>query len=137
MAIENAVENEYGVDFMYHKIREVRVINDDQIGVQLTMTVYSWRDKAARIEGKQPTVRQCIISGENFALSPFYILLKSKFPEFTEGSDDFDNSFKALAESEPQFFETSGNGKLINKWVEKSASEAADEIATETKEDAE
>ena len=72
----------------------MRIINDDNIGVQLTLTVQSWLNKQARIDGKLPTVRQCIISNADFAMTPFYALLKAKFNEFSQGADDFDNSFK-------------------------------------------
>ena len=91
MAINKAVENEYGAEFTYHKLREVRLVNDEKIGIQLVMTVYSWINKQARIDGKEPTVRQCIIHGADFALTPFYTLLKAKFPEFTDGANDFNN----------------------------------------------
>ena len=97
MAIDKAVENEYGAQFTYHKLREVRIINDDEIGVQLTLTVHSWINKQARIDGKRPTVRQCIIMAADFAMTPFYALLKAKFSEFAQGVDDFDNSFKPEA----------------------------------------
>lgn len=121
MAIENAVENEYGAKFEYHKLREVRIINDDKIGVQLTLTVQSWLNKQARIDGKQPTVRKCVIMGADFAMTPFYALLKAKFPEFTSGADDMDNSFKGeIKEVIPEFTEQTGQGKLISRWTEKS-----------------
>ncbi len=129
MAVENAVENEYGAKFTYHKLREVRIVNDDKIGVQLTLTVQSWLDKQARIDGKQPTTRQCIILAADFAMTPFYTLLKAKFPEFTAGADDFDNSFKEIAGAEkakPEFFEQTGQGKLLSKWQE-SEIKAAEE----------
>lgn len=121
MAVENAVENEYGAQFTYHKLREVRIVNDDKIGVQLTLTVQSWLDKPARISGKQPTTRQCIIMAADFAMTPFYALLKAKFPEFTSGADDFDNSFKEAPDTEkpaPEFFEQTGQGHLLKRWRE-------------------
>lgn len=96
MAIDKQVENEYGAQFTYHKLREVRVINDDATGVQLVLTVQSWLNKQARINGREPTVRQCIIMHADFAMTPFYALLKAKFPDFAEGTDDFDNDFKAV-----------------------------------------
>ena len=98
MAIDKAVVNEYGAEFTYHKLRDVRIVNDDRIGVQLTLTVYSWLNKKARIDGKEPTVRQCIISNADFAMTPFYALLKAKFPDFKAGKDDFNNDFKAAAD---------------------------------------
>jgi hypothetical protein len=119
MAIDKAVENEYGAEFSYHKLREVRIINDDKIGVQLTLTVYSWLNKQARVEGKQPTVRQCIINDADFAMTPFYALLKAKFPEFSAGADDFNNDFKPEREANVRFVEQTGRGELIKRWEEK------------------
>ena len=118
MAIDAQVENEYGAKFAYHKLREVRIINDDKNGIQLAMTVYSWLDKQARIEGRQPTVRQCIIQDADFALQSFYALLKAKFPEFNSGKDDFDNSHKEEHERSVSFIEQTAQGKLLNRWAE-------------------
>lgn len=120
MAIDKQVENEYGAQFSYHKLREVRIINDDKIGIQLTLTVQSWLNKKARINGKQPTVRQCIVDNADFALTPFYALLKAKFPEFSTGADDMDNSFKAVSDMPEgvEFSEQTASGKLIKRWKE-------------------
>lgn len=121
MAIDKDVENEFGVEFKYHKLREVRIINDDKIGIQLTLTVYSWRDRQARIDGKQSSVRLCIIDEADFALTPFYALLKAKFPEFSNGDDDMDNSFKVIPDGGIEFSEQTANGKLIRRWREDNA----------------
>lgn len=119
MAINKNVENEYGAEFTYHKLRDVRVINNDDGHVQVIMNVYSWLDKQARIEGKQPTIRQCIIDNADFAMTPFYALLKAKFEDFSDGNDDFDNSFKAGVSDLPMTLtEQTLNGKLINRKVE-------------------
>lgn len=116
MAIDMPVENEYGAQFNYHKLREVRIINSENTGVQLTLTVDSWLDKQARIDGKQPTVRQCVIQGADFAMTPFYALLKAKFTEFSDGTDDFDNSFKAGDEKPvPEYIEQTMRGQLISR----------------------
>lgn len=121
MAIDKAVENEYGAEFAYHKLRDVRIVNDDKIGIQLVMTVYSWINKQARIDGKEPTIRQCIIHNADFALSPFYALLKAKFPEFTNGDDDFNNDFKGqVSQPIPEFFEQTGQGRTIRRWKEQT-----------------
>lgn len=143
MAIGKAVENEYGAKFNYHKLREVRVINDDNIGVQLILTVESYLDKDARIQGKQPTVRQCIISNANFAIDPFYALLKAKFPDFAKGNDDMDNSFKVVKNNltdapvrneakEPVYTVQTAQGNLMQRWKEE---QPAEEAAAETKEE--
>jgi hypothetical protein len=116
MAIDMPVENEYGAKFDYHKLREVRIINSDKIGVQLTLTVDSWLNRQARIDGKQPTVRQCVIMGADFAMEPFYKLLKAKFSEFSDGADDFDNSFKAVKqEGGTEYIEQTVHGKVISR----------------------
>ena len=126
MAIDKNVENEYGAEFTYHKLRDVRIVNDDKTGIQLTLTVYSWLNKQARIEGKQPTVRQCVVMNADFALQPFYALLKAKFPEFSNGDDDFDNGFKK-ASTDPaasagiEYIQQTVQGRLINRRFEKPA----------------
>lgn len=118
MAIDKEVENEYGAAFKYHKIKEVRIVNDANKGITIFMTVYSYLDKQARIDGKQPTVRQCIIDNADFAMTPFYALLKAKFTDFA-GIDDMDNSFKGEREAGPvKLIEQTLSGKLLNKKVE-------------------
>lgn len=129
MAILKKVENEYGVDFRYHKLREARVINGDN-GVQLVLTVYSWADKQARIDNKQPCMRQCIINGADFAMNPFYALLKAKFPEFSHGENDFDNDFKGgTVLPHPEFFDQTATGKLFNSWREAGTEETPPPVA--------
>lgn len=127
MAIDKAVENEYGAEFTYHKLRDVRVVNDDRIGVQLTLTVQSWLNKQARIDGKEPTVRQCIISNADFAMTPFYALLKAKFPDFKAGKDDFNNDFKEPAggaedgeqkKAASTFSVQTAQGRLLSRYIE-------------------
>jgi hypothetical protein len=118
MAIDKAVENEYGAAFQYHKIREVRIVNDEQAGIQIFMMVFSYLDKQARIDGKQPTIRQCIIDNADFAMTPFYALLKAKFKDFA-GTDDMDNSFKGEKLAGPvTLVQQTLNGKLLNKETE-------------------
>lgn len=118
MAIIKGVENEYGIEFNYHKLREVRLVNDGD-SVQLVLTVYSWIDKQARIDGKQPCMRQCIINGADFALNPFYALLKAKFSEFTSGENDFDDAFKGERQPvAPEFYDQTMQGQLFKSWKE-------------------
>ena len=124
MAIDKAVENEYGAKFDYHKIKEVRIVNNEDAGIQIFMTVYSYLDKQARIDGKQPTVRQCIIDNADFAMTPFYALLKAKFTDFA-GADDMDNSFKGEKAARPvKLIEQTLNGKLLKKSIEEVQVEA-------------
>lgn len=150
MAIDKQVENEYGAKFTYHKLREVRVINDDATGVQVVLTVQSWLDKQARIDGREPTVRQCIIMHADFAMSPFYALLKAKFPDFAKGIDDFDNEFKAVklpddagkmrksisnAETPAEYTVQTMQGKLISRWRENPALQKAETVKAEKTEE--
>ena len=133
MAIDMPVENEYGAKFNYHKLREVRIINSDKIGVQLTLTVDSWLDKQARIDGKQPTVRQCVIMGADFAMTPFYALLKAKFAEFGPGQDDFDNSFKGETQSsDTEYIMQTTHGQIINRRSEAASTQAQEETDDNT-----
>ena len=119
MAIQEQVENEYGATFNYHKIKSVRIDADDNSGVGLSIIVYSWLNKQCRIEGKKPSIRKCSILQADFALTPFYELLKAKFPEFAGGDDDFDNSFKSEEKTGgAMFVESTGAGELIKKWNE-------------------
>ena len=118
MAIIKGVENEFGIEFNYHKLREVRLVNDGD-SVQLVLTVYSWIDKQARIDGKQPCMRQCIINGADFALNPFYALLKAKFKEFTNGENDFDDAFKGERQPvAPEIYDQTMQGQLFKSWKE-------------------
>ena len=117
MAIDKKVENEYGAEFVYHKLRDIRIVNDDKIGIQMTLTVQSWLNKQARIEGKQPTVRQCVIMNADFAMQPFYALLKAKFPEFAGGLDDMNNDFKKdrAASGDVEYIQQTAQGALIER----------------------
>lgn len=94
MAIVKDVETEFGNTFKYHKIRDVRIINSDKVGVQIGITVESYATKEARIAGKSPVKTENIITGADFALEPFYKLLTAKFDQYADADDDFDNSFK-------------------------------------------
>lgn len=118
MAIQKEVENEYGAKFDYHKIRDVRITANDKTGITLVITVDSYLDKDARINGKEPSIRQCIISGADFALTPFYALLKAKFPDFTGGKDDLNNDFKGEAAKPDPLFVVQNNKGAIDKWRE-------------------
>ena len=118
MAINKKIENEYGAEFEYHKIREVKIKNTKN-GIQLIMTVDSYLDKQARIANKSPTTRECIINNADFALQPFYALLKAKFPDFKLAHDDMDNSFKGEKfVSDTKFIQQSSDYTMIKTWQE-------------------
>ena len=114
MAINCEIETQYGAGFNYHKIVDVHIIVREQ--VQLRITVDSWLNKQARIEGKKP-VRTCnIIDNMDFALTPFYQVLKMKFPGYTEGNDDFDDEWKGQKQSRPQVFSVQCDNTLVQQW---------------------
>lgn len=98
MAIKKSIENEFGTSFNYHKIKDIRIVNSDN-GVQLSIIVDSYVSKEARITGKSPVRTENIISNADFALSPFYALLTSKFTQYADAEDDFDNSFKSKTDN--------------------------------------
>lgn len=111
MAIIKDVETSYGTIFNYHKIGDVKIIktNDE---IQLRITVESYLNKEARIEGKQPVITEAIILNADFALNPFYALLKAKFPEF-EGIDDMD-SFKTI-QKPAEYYLQNGAKTLVHR----------------------
>lgn len=116
MAIQKDIENQYGVNFNYHKIKEVRIYAEqDGQQPQVVMLVESYRDKQARIEGKAPVRTKHVIYGADFALEPFYALLKNKFENFKDCHDDFDNSFKPQKEKQKlKFISQSEDGRYSN-----------------------
>lgn len=101
MAIIKDVESDYGIPFNYHKIKSVRIeMNPKDNQIVLIMKVASYVSKEARIQNKDAVYTECIIDNADFALTPFYQLLKAKFPDYS-GADDFDNSFKGGDNSNP------------------------------------
>lgn len=89
MALVKGIETQYGSAFNYHKISDVRIITDDK-GVSLRITVDSYLNKEARQSGKKPVKTVNIISNADFALTAFYALLKAKFADFADSTDDFE-----------------------------------------------
>lgn len=120
MAIQKNIETEYGVNFKYHKITDVR-INTRSGKTQLVITVASYLDKDARINNKDAVYHECIISGADFALTPFYALLKAKFKDFASGQDDFDNAFKGpQVQNDVTYVQQTPQGNNAQKWIEKA-----------------
>lgn len=132
MAIIKSIENQYGADFNYHKLREVKIRVDENKGVILIMKVESYLDKDARQQGKTPVVTLNTIVGADFALTPFYKILERKFPQFKDCSDDFDNSHKPeLIKKSPVFGIESQDQTVNEQWRE----EPAEEVTQENQED--
>lgn len=130
MAISKEIENEYGVKFNYHKIADVRLlITEDNI--QLKMKVDSYANKQARIDGKHPISQIYVIDNVDFALQPFYMLLKNKF-NVINGDDDFDNSFKEHKVHPRTFSRQSLMSGLLERWQEDTGEAVeVDEVSDE------
>lgn len=118
MAIQKDVLTEFNTTFRYHKIVEVNILTTDA-GIQLRIVTDSYLDKESRQKGARAIRMENIISGADFALSPFYGLLKAKFPMFAEGDDDFEDSWKKPEYPvEPVFTQQTPRGDLIAQWKE-------------------
>lgn len=60
-----------------------------------------------------------IITHADFAMSPFYALLKAKFPMFQNGIDDLDeDTEKTETRPETLFTQQTPAGDLIDRWNE-------------------
>lgn len=119
MAINKIILGQDGFDRTYHKIQDVHILIGDTGKIQLQMVVASWKDKDARKSGKEALFRQCSIVGADFAMTPFYALLKAKFPDYDDGNDDFDDVWKNKAKEPAVMVVQSRDGKLLSKCVEK------------------
>lgn len=121
MAIVKGIENIYGAKFSYHKLSDVRIAVTAN-GIQLRMIVESYMDKDARKTGKQPVRTENIIENADFALTPFYKLLKAKFADYAGSEDDFEDSWKTneLEETKKKitYTQQTVQGKLISKYEE-------------------
>jgi hypothetical protein len=51
-------------------------------------------------------------------MSPFYALLKAKFPDYNDGNDDFDDAWKIKNTQPAIFVMQSKEGKLLDKRIE-------------------
>lgn len=124
MAITKDIKNEYQATFKYHKISDVSILNVDG-RTQLRITVKSYVDKEARKNEARAVITENIIENADFAMTPFYALLKAKFPVFN-GTDDFDDEWKNKDESHARFTQQSPDGSLIAQWEEVPEEEAAE-----------
>lgn len=125
MAVIKEIENEFGAKFNYHKLQKVIIENTDN-GVTIIMNVESYLNEDARKDGKVPTVRQCIINGADFALTPFYQILKGKFPEFQNCEDEMSNAFmqeEKKLKPKMTFLVQDQHYRNVQKWEEKENKE--------------
>lgn len=117
MAIQKQIRNEYAAVFTYHRISDVEIFTVDG-DVQLRIVTESYIDKEARKNGARAIKTENIIEHADFALTPFYALLKAKFPMFFEGTDDFDDDWKEKPVKKACFTQQTADGKLLQKWQE-------------------
>ena len=89
MGLNKGIENQYGINFDYHRINDVHIIVTEN-GIQVRMTVSSYVNEHARRTGKAAYKTVNIIDGADFALTPFYLLLKAKFADFADAADVFE-----------------------------------------------
>lgn len=122
MAIQKNVLTEFNTEFKYHKIVEVNILSNDN-GIQLRIVTDSYLDKESRQKGARAIRMENIISGADFAFSPFYNLLKAKFPMFADGDDDFEDSWKGVEKPEVMYTQQTPRGELINQWKENEREE--------------
>lgn len=117
MGIKKEIENEYKAKFNYHKISEVRILTVNGV-TQLRIMTESYVDKDARKAGAKAVKTENIIENAEFALNPFYALLKAKFPMFQDGEDDFSDDWKGAESGKPQYTQQTPSGDLIAQWEE-------------------
>ena len=119
MGIKKDIENEYRVNFNYHRIAEVAIFKNDR-DIQLSIITESYVDKEARLTGAKAVRVENIIQHADFALAPFYALLKAKFPMFQNGLDDFDDDIGEKTETKPDvcYTQQTTQGNLIANWTE-------------------
>lgn len=111
MAIEKNVENVYGAKFNYHRISEVKLLNQDG-EIQLRIVVDSYVDQNARLNGKKPVRTENIILHADFALAPFYALLKAKFQDYSDSEDVFEEIERLVQPAE--MIQQTVDGRLIS-----------------------
>lgn len=116
MAINKELENQYQVKFNYHKIHSVRILTDED-GIQLRIVTASYANKEARKNGAKAVLTENIIQNADFAMNPFYALLKAKFPSFSDGLDDFDDAWKS-APGRVLYAQQTMEGQTIQQWTE-------------------
>lgn len=118
MALVKGIENIYGAKFSYHKLSDVRIAVTEN-GIQVRMIVDSYIDKQARVDGKQAVRTENIIENADFALTPFYMLLKAKFADYAEAEDDFSTDWKTNGQEETKkkitYTQQTVQGKLLSK----------------------
>ena len=125
MGIKKDIENDYKVKFNYHRIAAVEIFKDGR-DIQLRIITESYVNKEARLAGAKAVKVENIINHADFAMAPFYALLKAKFPMFMNGLDDFDDDIEPVQETKPDasFTQQSPQGELLARWTENDLIEA-------------
>lgn len=118
MALIKGIENVYGATFNYHKISDVRITNRNG-DIQLCIVVDSYIDKKARDEGKRPVQTENVILHADFALAPFYQLLRAKFGDYSDSEDVFEED-KIKSKRAAVMIQQTTDGRTISKYEEKS-----------------
>ncbi|MCQ2590791.1 MAG: hypothetical protein MJ179_10240 [Treponema sp.] len=126
MGIKKDIQNDYHVNFNYHRIAEVAIFKNDR-DIQLHIITESYVSKEARLAGAKAVKVENVIQHADFALSPFYALLKAKFPMFQNGTDDLDDEIEEAQETKPDtcYTQQSPQGDLIAHWSENDLIEKA------------
>lgn len=124
MAIVKSIENEYKAKFDYHKVSDIHILVTDN-DIQLRIIVDSYVNKEARKQGARAVQTENIIQHADFAVKPFYELLKAKFGMFQDGEDDYDDAWKTAEDTPPLFTQQTPDGELIGQWTEEPENEEA------------
>lgn len=124
MAIVKSIENEYKAKFDYHKVSDIHILVTDN-DIQLRIIVDSYVNKEARKQGARAVQTENIIQHADFAVKPFYELLKAKFGMFQAGVDDYDDAWKTAEDTPPLFTQQTPDGELIGQWTEEPENEEA------------
>ena len=122
MAVVKGIENVYGAEFSYHAIQSVSIMRI-QNELQLRIVVASWINKEARKEGKKPVLTENIIQNADFALEPFYALLKAKFEDYSGADDDWE-VVSGKKQLPAVYTQQTPAGEIISRHEEKDQEEA-------------
>ena len=117
MAISKDIQTEYQTIFKYHRISDVNIFTVDN-DIQIRIVTESYASKEARMNGARAVYTENIIEHADFAMAPFYALLKAKFPMFADGEDDFDDAWKEKIQQAAKFTQQTPQGDLLAQWEE-------------------
>lgn len=118
MAVIKDIENVYGAEFNYHKIKSV-TLNSINGNIVLKIVVASWINKEARLNGKNPVLTENIINNADFAMNPFYSLLKAKFKSYENSDDDWER-LSPSARGKSSYTQLTPAGQIISQYTEET-----------------